>query len=248
MLTRHPLMVGADAPQMATSRRSPRCAVGARLVTSRLRRTTTAQQDQSARQTRIDCFVWLGYSIPVALTTKAGPTALEETRRVGRVLRIAHLISTQPRAWTQQRLAQKFEVSERMLIRRATTSLVGPWCSRSPYRFPRCWRWPPSHRSKHAPRGLLTVVPSREPWRTSKTRYPAPLSRTSAEWAPKRLSQRSRRCAQWVARSRRSSRVYRNDICRHGTGPWWARPVPGRHVGIPQSQHLWCDGLLPSTM
>jgi predicted DNA-binding transcriptional regulator YafY len=40
---------------------------------------------------------------------------LEETKRIGRVLRILQAIGAQPRAWTRGRLAEQFEVSERMI-------------------------------------------------------------------------------------------------------------------------------------
>lgn len=42
-------------------------------------------------------------------------TRLEETKRIARVLRIVQLLSAQPRAWTRRRLAQEFELSERMI-------------------------------------------------------------------------------------------------------------------------------------
>lgn len=42
-------------------------------------------------------------------------TRLEETKRVARVLQIIQLISSQPRVWTRARLAQQFELSERMI-------------------------------------------------------------------------------------------------------------------------------------
>jgi predicted DNA-binding transcriptional regulator YafY len=48
-------------------------------------------------------------------TSKARPPALEETKRIGRVLRIIQLISAQPRVWTRKGLAERFELSERML-------------------------------------------------------------------------------------------------------------------------------------
>jgi predicted DNA-binding transcriptional regulator YafY len=40
---------------------------------------------------------------------------LQETRRISRVLRIITLISARPRHWTRAALAQRFEVSERMI-------------------------------------------------------------------------------------------------------------------------------------
>jgi predicted DNA-binding transcriptional regulator YafY len=40
---------------------------------------------------------------------------LEETKRIGRVLRIVQLIGAQPRVWTRRRLAESLEVSERMI-------------------------------------------------------------------------------------------------------------------------------------
>jgi predicted DNA-binding transcriptional regulator YafY len=48
-------------------------------------------------------------------TPKARPPALEETKRIGRVLRIIQLISAQPRIWTRRSLAVEFELSERMV-------------------------------------------------------------------------------------------------------------------------------------
>jgi hypothetical protein len=48
-------------------------------------------------------------------TRKARPPALEETKRIARLLRIVQLISAHPRSWTRSRLAQEFELSERML-------------------------------------------------------------------------------------------------------------------------------------
>lgn len=40
---------------------------------------------------------------------------LEETKRISRVLRTVQLISLHPRAWTRERLAGEFEISERMI-------------------------------------------------------------------------------------------------------------------------------------
>lgn len=40
---------------------------------------------------------------------------LEETKRISRVLRMVQIISAQPRSWTRKKLAQEFEMSERMV-------------------------------------------------------------------------------------------------------------------------------------
>jgi HTH domain len=46
---------------------------------------------------------------------RTGPRRLEETKRIGRVLRILRLIDAQPRQWTRARLADELEVSERAI-------------------------------------------------------------------------------------------------------------------------------------
>jgi predicted DNA-binding transcriptional regulator YafY len=46
---------------------------------------------------------------------RTGPRRLEETKRIGRVLRILRLIDAQPRQWTRAGLADELEVSERAI-------------------------------------------------------------------------------------------------------------------------------------
>ncbi len=47
--------------------------------------------------------------------TARGEPRLEETKRVARVLRLLHLLQSQPRQWTRAALSIEFDVSERML-------------------------------------------------------------------------------------------------------------------------------------
>lgn len=62
---------------------------------------------------------------------RASENRLEETKRIGRVLRIVQLLAHEPRRWSRMRLAAEFEVSERMidkdlhLIRHALAYEVG---------------------------------------------------------------------------------------------------------------------------
>lgn len=75
------------------------------------------------------------------------PARLEETKRIGRVLRILRIIDAQPRQWTRARLAQELEVSERaidndlQLIRHSLRydlkrSRAGYWFEQSPVTRP----------------------------------------------------------------------------------------------------------------